>query len=58
MIVTCPTSSGLNDCLVCRYLRKRAMGRMLEPVYIMMKKNTPVEKTRGMTGLSWKQEIM
>ena len=28
------------------------MGRMLEPVYIRMKKNKPVEKMRGSCGLS------
>ena len=34
------------------YLRNLAMGRMLEPVYIMMKKKTPVENVRGSWGLS------
>ncbi len=28
------------------------MGSILEPVYIMMKKNTPVEKARDKLGLS------
>lgn len=28
------------------------MGRMFEPVYIMMKKKTPVENARGSWGLS------
>ena len=28
------------------------MGRILEPVYIMMKKKTPVENTLGSCGLS------
>ena len=47
------TSSGLKDCFMCVYLRNLAMGRMLEPVYIMMKKKTPVEKMRESWGLSW-----
>ena len=29
-----------------------AMGRMLEPVYIRMKKKTPVRNKRGSWGLS------
>lgn len=33
-----------------------AMGRTLLPVYIMMKKNTPVMNTRGKTGLSCNKE--
>ena len=47
------TSSGLKDCFMWLYLRNLAMGRMLEPVYIMMKKKTPVENVRGSWGLSW-----
>ena len=35
------------------YLRNSAMGRMLEPVYINMKKKAPVEKILGSCGLSW-----
>ena len=50
------TSSGLKDCFMCEYLRNLAMGRMLEPVYIRMKKNTPVEKMRGSCGLSCEEE--
>ena len=30
------------------------MGRTLDPVYIMMKKNTPVVNMRGSCGLSWR----
>ena len=47
------TSSGLKDCFMCVYLRNLAMGRMLEPVYIMMKKKIPVEKMRESWGLSY-----
>ena len=46
------TSSGLKDCFMCEYLRYRAMGRILEPVYMRMKKKTPVENIRGRFGLS------
>ena len=33
-----------------------AMGKTLLPVYIMMKKNTPVINRRGSTGLSCNKE--
>ena len=32
---------------MCEYLRNSAIGKMLEPVYMRMKKKTPVENTRG-----------
>ena len=46
------TSSDLKACLRWQYLRKRAIGRTLLPVYIKMKKNTPVRYIRGNVGLS------
>ena len=32
---------------MCVYLRNSAMGRMLDPVYMRMKKNAPVENILG-----------
>ena len=45
-------SSGRKDCFIWLYFKKSAIGRMFEPVYIKMKKNTPVMKIRGSCGLS------
>ena len=36
-------SNYLNACRRCVYFRNRASGSTFEPVYIMMKKNTPLK---------------